>query len=179
MMMSRSPRPGGRRRQTARCSPTANKHLMGQLWCRGPTNFHRLQNPAHLRLHILHSPPGVSLDAVGGSPSPAVAMESVDKNRNNLVLVASASLPAPSEYSDVWMEAMSLEFDGLVAAGTFAKVTEIPEECNIVDTKWLYRWKRDSHDMVDRAKARTVAMGYSQVWGVNYFEMFAPTTSAT
>ena len=42
-----------------------------------------------------------------------------------------------SEYSDVWMEAMSKEFDGLVAAGTFAEVTEIPEGCNIVDAKWL------------------------------------------
>ena len=28
------------------------------------------------------------------------------------------------EYSDVWMEAMRMEFDGLVAAGTFVEVTE-------------------------------------------------------
>ena len=93
-MTSRSRRPRGRRRLTARCSPTANKHLMGQL-CRGPTDFHRLQNPAHLHHHILHSPPGVSLDADGGSPSPAVAMESVDQNRNHPALLAPASLPAP------------------------------------------------------------------------------------
>ena len=33
--------------------------------------------------------------------------------------------------------------------------------------------------MVDRAKARMVAMGYRQVKGVGYFETFAPTTSAT
>ena len=84
-----------------------------------------------------------------------------------------------SEYSDVWMEAMSKEFDGLVAAGTFAEVTEIPGGCNIVDAKWLYKWKGDSHGMVDRAKARMVAMGYSQVEGVDYFETFAPTASAT
>ena len=45
-----------------------------------------------------------------------------------------------------------MEFDGLVAAGTFAEVTEIPEGCNVVS---------DSHGMVDRAKARMVAMGYS------------------
>ena len=41
-----------------------------------------------------------------------------------------------SEYSDVWMR---MEFDGLVAAGTFAEVTEIPEWCNVVDAKWLYK----------------------------------------
>ena len=59
------------------------------------------------------------------------------------------------------------EFDGLVAAGTFAEVTKIPEGCDIVDVKWLYKWKGDWHGMVDRAKARMVAMGYSQVEGVD------------
>ena len=48
-----------------------------------------------------------------------------------------------------------------------------------VNAKWLYKWKGDSHDMVDRAKARMVAMGYSQVEGVHYFETFAATASAT
>ena len=33
------------------------------------------------------------------------------------------------------MEAMSKEFDGLVAAGTFADVTEIPGGCDIVNDK--------------------------------------------
>ena len=33
--------------------------------------------------------------------------------------------------------------------------------------------------MVDRAKARMVTMGCSQVEGVDYFEPFAPTASAT
>ena len=59
-----------------------------------------------------------------------------------------------------------MEFDGLVAAGSFAEVTKIPEGCNIVDAQWPYKWKSDSHGMVDRAKARMVAMGYSQVEGV-------------
>ena len=59
-----------------------------------------------------------------------------------------------------------MEFDGLVAAGSFAEVTKIPEGCNIVDAQWPYKWKSDSHGMVDRTKARMVAMGYSQVEGV-------------
>ena len=45
-----------------------------------------------------------------------------------------------------------MEFDGLVAAGAFAEVTEILEGCNVVDVKWLYEGKSDSHGMVDRAK---------------------------
>ena len=33
--------------------------------------------------------------------------------------------------------------------------------------------------MVDRAKTRMVPMGYGDVEGVDYFETFAPTASAT
>ena len=33
--------------------------------------------------------------------------------------------------------------------------------------------------MVDRAKACMLGMGYSQVEGVDYFETFAPTASAS
>ena len=71
----------------------------------------------------------------------------------------SYSAACSSEYSDVSMEAMRVEFDGLTTAGTFADVTEIPEGCNIVGAKWVYKWKSDI--TVDRAKARMVAMGYS------------------
>ena len=84
-----------------------------------------------------------------------------------------------SQYSDVWMEVMRTEFDGLVAASTFAELSAIPEGCKIVDATWLYKWKGGSHGVVDRAKARMVAMGYSQVEEVDYLETFAPTVSAT
>ena len=48
-----------------------------------------------------------------------------------------------------------------------------------MNSKWLYKWKGDAHGTIERAKARLVAMGYSQVEGVDYFETFAPTASAT
>ena len=35
------------------------------------------------------------------------------------------------------------------------------------------------HGMIDRAKARFVGRGYSQVEGVDYFDTFAPTASTT
>ena len=59
----------------------------------------------------------------------------------------SVSYPAAcsSQYSDVWMEAMRKGFDGLVAAGTVAEGKYIPEGCNIVADKRLYKVKGDSH----------------------------------
>ena len=40
-----------------------------------------------------------------------------------------------SESWGLWMEAMRVEFDGLVAAGTFAEMAEIPKGYNVVDAK--------------------------------------------
>ena len=62
---------------------------------------------------------------------------------------------------------MQAEFDGLEAAETFVEKSEVPAGSNIVESKCLLRWKADEHGMIDRAKARLVANGYSQVGGVD------------
>ena len=74
---------------------------------------------------------------------------------------------------------MEAEFDGLEAANTFAGISRVPEGSNIVDSKWLLKWKGDKHGIIDRAKARLVAKRYSQVEGVDYFDTFAPTAPTT
>ena len=76
--------------------------------------------------------------------------------------------------SDVWMEAMRIECDGLVATGTFAEMNEIPQGCDIVGVKWLYEWKGEFAWLTGRKP-----VWYSQVGGVDYFEICAPTTSST
>ncbi|CAM9184886.1 unnamed protein product [Sphacelaria rigidula] len=75
------------------------------------------------------------------------------------------------------MEAVKTEFDGLMAPGTLAEVTEIPAGCNIIGAKWL--WYCKSHGMVDRENPRMIAMTYSHAEGVDHFETFAPTPSTT
>ena len=40
-----------------------------------------------------------------------------------------------SKSSDVWVDAMRSEFDGLEAAGTFGEVSELPAESNFVESK--------------------------------------------
>ena len=71
------------------------------------------------------------------------------------------------------------EFDGLEAAETFAEISEVPPGSNTVESKWLLKWKGDEHGMIDGAKVRVVAEGYSQVEGVDDFDTFAPAASTT
>ena len=69
---------------------------------------------------------------------------------------------------------MRSEVDGLEAAGIFVEVDDLPANSNVVESKWLLKWKGDAHGMIDRAKTRLVAKGYSQVEGVGYFGNFPP-----
>ena len=57
------------------------------------------------------------------------------------------------------MDAMRSEFDGLEAAGTFAEVSELPPDSNVVQSKWLLKRKGNTHAMLDRAKTRLAALG--------------------
>ena len=48
-----------------------------------------------------------------------------------------------------------------------------PPGANIVDSKWHYAPKFDSEGDVTSYKSRLVAKGFTQVFGVDYFETFA------
>lgn len=78
-----------------------------------------------------------------------------------------------SENNREWMDAMREEIDSLVKSGTWVLV-EAPKDQKIVDNRWVFRIKRNPDNSVDRYKARLVARGFSQTYGVDYTETFSP-----
>ncbi|KAJ9561787.1 hypothetical protein OSB04_006947 [Centaurea solstitialis] len=72
-----------------------------------------------------------------------------------------------------WFIAMQVEINQFVRLKVWRLVPR-PERKSIIDTKWLFKNKKDEDGIVVRNKARLVAKGYKQQEGIDYNETFAP-----
>jgi len=68
---------------------------------------------------------------------------------------------------------MKEELDALHKNHTWDLV-DLPQGNSVVGCKWVYKIKTCSDGTVDRYKARLVASGFTQEYGVDYEETFAP-----
>ncbi|CAB1099792.1 unnamed protein product [Ectocarpus sp. CCAP 1310/34] len=84
-----------------------------------------------------------------------------------------------SKYSTIWGKAMSAEFEGLLRAGTFALAEKAPLGCNVINARWVYKWKADETGKIVKAEARLVAEGFKQKHVVDYLGTFSPTANAS
>lgn len=82
------------------------------------------------------------------------------------------------ENSDKWMMAMREEYNSLIKNGTW-KLVERPKDVKVVDNKWVYKIKKNQDGTATRYKARLVARGFTQQYGVNYHETFSPVVRFT
>ena len=72
-----------------------------------------------------------------------------------------------------WQKAMEEEL-GLMAKYNVWDVVDEPEDVNIVGSRWVFCIKRDSSGKILKYRARLVAQGFTQMYGVDFQDTFAP-----
>ena len=73
---------------------------------------------------------------------------------------------------------MDREIQTLEQAHTWHTVSP-PSGVNIVGSKWVFRIKRKADSSIEKYKARLVARGFTQVYGLDYFNTYSPVTRLT
>ncbi|KAL0404475.1 UNVERIFIED_CONTAM: Retrovirus-related Pol polyprotein from transposon TNT 1-94 [Sesamum radiatum] len=73
---------------------------------------------------------------------------------------------------------MQEEIEALQRNQTWELVPK-PKNYDPVTCKWVYRLKKKSDGTIDRYKARLVARGFSQNYGLDYEETFGPIAKMT
>ena len=124
-----------------------------------------------------HEEPRRSERCNKGKP-PERLIESVNK--------VTAELTEPKTFDEAlsiaeaehWLRAMDEEIQCLRNNKTW-NLIELPEDKTAIGSKWVFKAKTDDKGNVNRYKARLVAQGYSQKYGEDFDEVFAPVAKPT
>ena len=76
--------------------------------------------------------------------------------------------------AEKWLAAIVEEFNSMFRCGTFSNPLDLPSYGRVVGTKWVFKRKRNLLGEVERFRARLVAKGFMQVYGLDYFGTYAP-----
>jgi hypothetical protein len=78
----------------------------------------------------------------------------------------------------LWQQAMDEELSALHKTDTWDLVP-LPPGKSVVGCRWVYKIKTNFDGSIEQYKARLVVKGYSQQYGMDYEETFAPVAKMT
>ena len=82
------------------------------------------------------------------------------------------ALSSPDE--EHWQSAMNEEFSSMKRLDVISYPMKLPPNGRVLGTKWMFKRKRNLQGLVERFRARLVAKGFMQVFGLDYFGTYAP-----
>nr|GEX54536.1 hypothetical protein [Tanacetum cinerariifolium] len=84
----------------------------------------------------------------------------------------------PVHYEDAakdekWKKAMDLEILAIEKNQTW-QLVDLPKGAKCIGVKWVFKTKLNERGEIEKHKARLVARGYGQEYGIDYVEVYAP-----
>jgi hypothetical protein len=73
------------------------------------------------------------------------------------------------------LDAVNKELENMEQLNVFKPIKSIPKGVNIVSCKWVFKYKWDFNGNILVRKARLVARGFTQKFGIDYLLTFSPT----
>lgn len=118
--------------------------------------------------------PANSDDIIRRSPK-RYRMESEHGN-SALEIPSSFQEALKSPEAKFWKAAITSELKALSKKNTWTVMTNTGNQ-KAIGTKWVFTIERNESGDVERYKARLVALGYRQIYGVDYLETYSPVAS--
>ena len=84
-----------------------------------------------------------------------------------------AKMALSSSDAEKWKKAMKSELDSLHRNDVW-DLCDLPHRRKAVGSKWVFKRKYDVDGNIERYKARLVAQGYNQRYGIDYDKTFYP-----
>jgi hypothetical protein len=98
-------------------------------------------------------------------------------NKESVCCTGEPSTIAEAFTDSRWKAAMDEEYDALIKNHTWHLVPSARGK-NVIDCKWVYKIKRKADGTVDHYKARLLAKGFKQQYGIDYEETFSPVVKS-
>eukprot|EP00253_Pinus_taeda_P011285 PITA_11285 len=73
----------------------------------------------------------------------------------------------------IWVDATIEEYESIIRNNVW-EVVPIPTNKSVVSSIWLYKVKKATDGSVEKHKAKFVAIGFSQMEGIDYKDIFSP-----
>ena len=83
------------------------------------------------------------------------------------------ALQRPAPECDEWRDEIGCELDSMIKADVW-KLVELPKGKRAIGSTFVFRTKFDAQGRMIRRKVRLVAQGFTQQYGVDYLETYAP-----
>jgi len=116
-----------------------------------------------------------------GGPKRKISFKSYQVTKK--VKLYALNITEPTDYYDIftmkdkdlWIKAINEELESLKNMNVYIFVNKVPKGSNIVTCRWVLKYKRDPKGNIIKRKARIVARGFSQRYGVDFWDTFSPT----